>query len=201
MINTIFFDLGNVLVNVDKSLAFKKIAEITGLDIRTITEVANSSLEKDFEKGKYSIDEYINLLREKYRMPKTVTLEKLVKIWEISFNLNKPVLNLLTKLKGKAKIFLLSNTDAIHIRAIEGKYDILRNLDGAVLSFEVGYCKPEPEIYHKALKQSNTSCENSLLIDDLEENVLGAEKVGIKGFKFTECDKLKTFLQSEGFQI
>lgn len=39
MINTIFFDLGNVLVNVDKSLAFKKIAEITGLDIRTITEV------------------------------------------------------------------------------------------------------------------------------------------------------------------
>lgn len=134
-------------------------------------------------------------------MPKTVTLEKLVKIWEFPFNLNKPVLNLLPKLKRQVKIFLLSNTDAIHIRAIEQKFNILRNFDGSVLSFEVGYCKPEPEIYFKALKQSNTSPENSLLIDDLEVNILGAEKVGIKGFKFTGIDNLKTFLQLEGFQI
>jgi len=201
MINTIFFDLGNVLVDVDKSSAFIKIAELTGLDIQTVTEAANSRLEKDFGRGKYSTDEYLNLLYKKYTIPKTITLGKLVKIWELPFSPNKPVLNILPKLRRQVKIFLLSNTNAIHIRAIEQKYNILRNFDGSVLSFEVGYCKPEPEIYYKALRQSNTPPENSLLIDDLEENVLGAEKVGIKGFKFTGIDNLKTFLISEGFQI
>ncbi len=201
MINTIFFDLGNVLVDVDKSSAFIKIAELTGLDIQTVTEAANSRLEKDFGRGKYSTDEYLNLLYKKYNIPKTITLGKLVKIWELPFSPNKPVLNILPKLRRQVKIFLLSNTNAIHIRAIEQKYNILRNFDGSVLSFEVGYCKPEPEIYYKALRQSNTPPENSLLIDDLEENVLGAEKVGIKGFKFTGIDNLKTFLISEGFQI
>ncbi len=201
MINTIFFDLGNVLVNVDKSLACRKIAELTGLDIQTVTEAANSRLEKDFGKGKYSINKYISLLHKKYTIPKIITLEKLVKIWELPFSLNKPVLNILPKLKRQVKIFLISNTNAIHIRAIEQKYNILRNFDGSVLSFEVGYCKPEPKIYYKALRQSNTSPENSLLIDDLEENIVGAEKVGIKGFKFTGIDNLKTFLLSEGFQI
>jgi len=54
-----------------------------------------------------------------------------------------------------------------------------------ITSEQMGVKKPNPKIFNYALQKANTSAEESIMIgDDLEVDVLGAEKVGIQGVFF-----------------
>ena len=198
---TIFFDLGNVLVHVDKQLAIRKLSELTGRNMVEITELISLEKEEAFERGEMTSLEYLAYFREKFRLPESLTLEELTRWWIVPFTPNEPVLAILPKLRRQTKIFLLSNTNAIHIEALESAYRILPRLDGAILSYEVGFMKPDREIYEIALERAGASPENSIFIDDLEENVEGAKRVGMCAHRFTSAVGLTSFLESEGFDL
>ena len=53
------------------------------------------------------------------------------------------------------------------------------------ISFIEGVVKPDPEIYKILLNRYDLKAEECVFIDDTEENVIGAEKLGIKGIVFT----------------
>ena len=73
----------------------------------------------------------------------------------------------------------------MHIKnEIESKYVFQKLVDGGIYSYDVGYRKPEKEIYHIACDSAEVNPENSIFIDDLEENIIGANKVGIKGIHY-----------------
>lgn len=56
-------------------------------------------------------------------------------------------------------------------------------IDSYTCSKEIGVMKPEPEIYLAALKKLNVLPEECLYVDDYEEEVIGAENLGIKSFR------------------
>jgi epoxide hydrolase-like predicted phosphatase len=51
--------------------------------------------------------------------------------------------------------------------------------DATVISGEVGLHKPQPEIYRLACERLGVSPRESVFVDDLRENVAGAEAVGM----------------------
>ena len=53
--------------------------------------------------------------------------------------------------------------------------------DAIVISGEVGLHKPGPEIFELALSEIGLPASECVFIDDLKENIEGAEAVGIKG--------------------
>ena len=61
----------------------------------------------------------------------------------------------------------------------------VEKFDGCVYSFREGIVKPDPEIYKILLRRYNLKAEECVFIDDTEENVLSAEKLGIRGIIFT----------------
>ena len=61
--------------------------------------------------------------------------------------------------------------------------------------------KPSHEIYHHVMKSLGTRSEELLFIDDLEQNVRGAQEVGIQGILFAGVESLKKRLQKIGFKI
>jgi HAD superfamily hydrolase (TIGR01509 family) len=78
------------------------------------------------------------------------------------------------------KLYLLSNFDVDAIAAISRSYpDFFSLFDGVVVSGQVGYLKPYPEMYQYILNAYDLRREESLFIDDQHENVVGAEQVGI----------------------
>ena len=63
-----------------------------------------------------------------------------------------------------------------------GRYDreaFPEMFDGVVISGEVGLHKPEPEIYRLGADQVGLQPEECVFVDDLKENVAGAEAVGM----------------------
>lgn len=80
-------------------------------------------------------------------------------------------------------IYLLSNAS---FRQIEYWKDIPGNeyFDGSVVSAFQGYVKPMPEIYEYLLNRFRLKAEECLFVDDVAENVMGAQRVGMMGFLF-----------------
>lgn len=89
-------------------------------------------------------------------------------------------LEYLRELKKDHRIFLLSNTNAIHVERVEDMYPgYLALFERAYMSHELKMRKPDREIYEAALKGSRLAAGETLFIDDSVVNVEGARAAGI----------------------
>lgn len=83
------------------------------------------------------------------------------------------------------KIGVLSNApDDLRDRFL-GDLPVEINWDAIVVSGEIGMRKPDPGIFHHAAEEIGVAPQHCFFIDDLEENVLGAQKIGMDGYHFT----------------
>ena len=69
------------------------------------------------------------------------------------------------------------------------------------LSYKVKYLKPEKEIYLDLINKLNLDAEECIFIDDLEKNVIGAKKIGIKGIQYKNHENLLKELRKLSVQI
>jgi FMN phosphatase YigB (HAD superfamily) len=145
--SAIVFDLGNVLIPFDYSVAINKLNQIEkGLGDRFIEHYkSNYSVHRDFERGKIPESEFINKMLEVVNHK--IDADAFCKLYADIFSLNEDVVSLLPVLKKNYKLFLLSNTDSIHQKYGWAKYEFLGNFDNLIFSFEVGSVKPEEKIY------------------------------------------------------
>ena len=97
------------------------------------------------------------------------------------------IIDVIKNLKEKGyKIYMLSNTTEDcyekHIKNIEYLFD------GIVLSYRIHCIKPNNAIYEELINKYNLNPEESLFIDDREDNVKTANNYGIKGRKVNKND-------------
>lgn len=180
MINAIIFDFGDIFIDLDKEGTkneFKKL----GLDSFNDELMEMNNL---FERGKISELQFIESF-QKY-IPKA-SIDEIRKAWNTIIG-NFPLyrLEFLQMLTGKYRLFLLTNTDAIHIDHFEHKYglsftrDFYQCFEKVHYSYEMGMRKPEKEIYNHLLQYHDLSAKRTLFIDDKKENTDAAESLGIR---------------------
>jgi HAD superfamily hydrolase (TIGR01509 family) len=76
----------------------------------------------------------------------------------------------------------------LHWDFLRGSFPIFARFDGYVVSHEAGLVKPDSAIYRHLATKFNSLTVESILIDDLRENVEAAENVGFAGFQFDHRD-------------
>ncbi len=180
MINTIIFDFGDIFINLDKQ------ATIDGLQKLGLTQW-NQDLDKlnqQFEMGLISPEDFINGFQK--QLPNAST-EEILTAWNavlLDFPLYR--LEFLQMLSKKYRLFLLSNTDSIHIETFEQKMgisfysDFYQCFEKVYFSFEIGIRKPDIEIYNYVLNKHELSPKRTLFIDDKKENTDAAQTLGIQ---------------------
>jgi HAD superfamily hydrolase (TIGR01509 family) len=200
MIDTIISDMGQVVLHFNNRLFFRKMTQYTSRSEEEIRAVTHARIELVdlFDKGMITPEEF-------YRKAKTgleaeVSYEDFFAAYCDVFAVNPPVLEVLKKLKPKYKLILLSNTDVVRFSYIKRKFPELMIFDGYVLSFDYGLMKPDPHVYFAALELAGSKPERAVFIDDIRENVDGAERVGIKGLLFTPETDLEKALSSLGIR-
>lgn len=99
--------------------------------------------------------------------------------------------SLFERLARTCSLGLLSNTDPIHVAHFEANYSFVRYFPARVYSCRVGSSKPSPAIYHRALREVESTPEEALFIDDVLENVQTAASLGIQAYRFTTVDELQ----------
>jgi putative hydrolase of the HAD superfamily len=117
------------------------------------------------------------------------------------FSLNEDVISLLPNLKKNYKLFLLSNTDSIHQQYGWQKYEFLNYFDELILSHKVGAVKPEEKIYRKVEEASAFPSEEHFYIDDIQEYVDAAKKIGWDAVQFINYEKLVNDLKERNISF
>lgn len=98
--------------------------------------------------------------------------------------------DIIKQLKSNSRVVCGTNTIDSHYYYLlnQGDYDIF---DEVYASNLMGVSKPDPDFYWYILKKEGIKPENTVFVDDTEENVLSAQKIGIKSILFTDSDSLR----------
>ena len=94
-------------------------------------------------------------------------------------------LEFLQKLSKKYRLFLLSNTDSIHIDTFERENgisfysDFYQCFEKVYFSFEMGMRKPDAEIYNFLMNNHELAAKHTLFVDDKKENTDAALALGL----------------------
>ncbi|WP_347050005.1 HAD family hydrolase [Flavobacterium olei] len=180
MIDTIIFDFGDIFINLDKQ------GTISGFQNLGMKEWISEfdELNFSFEVGAISPEDFIGGFQK--QLPNAST-EEILKAWNTvlaDFPLYR--LEFLQELSKKYRLFLLSNTDSIHIKTFEEKsgpsfyQDFYNCFEKVYFSFDLGMRKPDPKIYQYLIDKHNLVPENTLFVDDKKENTDSAAALGIK---------------------
>jgi len=202
MIKTIYFDLGNVLVDVNKEVALKIFAAELNASRQSLLNFPDSEIEKKYETGEIDTERYLQGLKDYFKLDEELSYQYLKKIWRQPFTIIADSVEILDKVREQTNVVLLSNTNPLHIDAVDSKYpDLLDRFDDKIFSFTAGASKPDPKIYDFALNKVGVNPAQALFIDDLEENIAAAEEKGIDSHLFRKHDQLINFLARNGIKV
>ncbi len=195
MIKTIIFDLGNVIVPFELDNGVKILESFCDIGHVEIREKIFASEEiRQFETGKISaaafFEHLVSLLSVKIRY------EDFVHAWNSIFSL-EPLIseNLIANLAAKYRLLILSDTNELHFEFIRQHFPILRHFDDFVVSYEVGFLKPAPEMFQAAVEKAQCLPNECFFTDDREGNVEGAKTFGIDAVQFISAKQFELELK------
>ncbi|MHB8481390.1 MAG: HAD family hydrolase [Nitrospiria bacterium] len=196
-INHLIFDLGNTLIDFDLHLASGRLSKHFAVPEGDLYSfLFESDFFTRFERGDIGPAEVVATLNQKY--DQDITIDQFDRMFSPIFTPRLKMVSLIESLKEDFELSLLSNTNMLHSRYIEGTYSFLKSFDHLFYSFALRALKPQPEIFHEVLSRTHSSPEECLLIDDIEKHGAGARKVGISSIHFKSEENLKKELEAKG---
>ena len=183
-IKVIIFDLGGVILNINYQNTIDSFKRLGAKNIDSFySKKTQPHIFHLIETGEITAEQFLNDLQ---KLTDNAAISEVKDAWNsMLLDLPENRLDLLLSLKRKYKLFLLSNTNTIHITAISNKLGAAQwkgfcNLfDKMYLSHELGVRKPNIEAFQFILKQQQLNPNEVLFIDDSPQHTEGAKKIGI----------------------
>jgi len=205
MIKNIVFDFGGVLLNLDYDRTFSALSEVMGIEMTKDSIPAHIyKIMLGYEKGEINTETFLwNLQKESSKL--TPHADKLINAWNaMLLGWNPARFKFLLDLREDYKVYLLSNTNALHLEWVSR--DLKKNhaitdfdnqyFDKTFYSHNMRKRKPEQGIYDTVTKALNLDPQHTLFIDDLAENVAAARATGWHSVRHDPKDEIIDTLQS-----
>lgn len=183
----IIFDLGGVLINLDYQRTSKAFVDLGLTDFdATYSQLQQTDLFDRFETGAISSFHFINRLLD--QLPQGTSGNKVVHAWNAMI-LDFPADRLawLLEMKQRYRIFLLSNTNTLHMEAVRRSLEktvshqrLEDYFERVYLSCEMGLRKPNAEIFSHVCEEQGLNPATTVFIDDSPQHVEGAATIGLQ---------------------
>jgi putative hydrolase of the HAD superfamily len=197
--DALIFDLGGVIINLDYTKTIHAFEQLGMENFHDVySQAAQTNLFDDFETGKISAQRFINSLLP-YLKPGT-TPNMVVHAWNVMIlDVPQEKLQLLESLKGKMPVFLLSNTNELHVPVVRREWSKVTSLpmehyfDRIFFSHEIHLRKPDRSIFEYVCENEGLVPERTLFIDDSIQHIEGASAYGLQTIHLTEPQSLLQF--------
>ena len=187
-IDNIIFDLGGVILTLDMPAAEKKFTDLGVKNYNELFRSGNvSSFFKDYEIGAIDNATFLSSLRGLAGLP--LSDEVLINAWNAMLGIfPEDRIRLLQQLKSKYRLFLFSNTNALHMDTIRKMYagtfdnayfDDL--FEKAYYSHTLGMRKPDTVSFERIIEEKGLNPARTLFVDDSLPNIEGARSAGLQG--------------------
>lgn len=185
-IKNIIFDLGGVLFNIDFRLTEKAFTELGVKDFASyFTQFHSNPL---FAQLETTVDTgfFYDAFRKETGL--AVTDEQIKHAWNaLLLDFRKESMAMLPLLRRKYRLYLLSNTNEIHIQEFLHRFEQTYPashfddlFDGVYYSHRIGQRKPNAASFEYILYKHNLIAEETLFIDDSINNIEAAMQLGIQ---------------------
>jgi len=194
----LFLDYGELIFNYNfnkdtlsraHKLALSYINSLNGHQIspRTLGGAHNKAIQvyltaRKRDNSEWKMSKIMSLMLENLGINADVS--ELEDIYKLNDHDSRPFPNMnatLQQLSKNHKLGIISNLPHDSLITELGNYDMLDMFDTITISCQVGYRKPHPAIYNEAMNRANTKPENSIFVSHDEEEVEGANNVGMRG--------------------
>lgn len=200
-IKNIIFDLGGVILDINYQATIDAFVEIGIKDFSNLySQKDQRQIFDDFEIGKITSNQFISSIQSLSQ--NSISKDKIITAWNaMLLEINTEKLDYLLSLKERFRIFLLSNTNEIHISKFEAGlakknelkkfYDCFEKVH---FSSRFSLRKPNVDCFKKVLKFNKLNASETIFIDDSKQHVEGALKYGIKGYLFPQNYTIQNWL-------
>ncbi len=187
MIRNIVFDFGGVLLDLDFQRTFDELTTLLGVSEEWFTTNDDAQeLLKDWECGRIHKEHFLWNLQH-YAVGEKPQPLQIIRAWNamlLGWNIRK--FEVLSELKNSYHLYLLSNTNQIHIDWVYrdlkriGKYDLFHSIfdKGIFYSHDLKSRKPDSDIFEKMIDLAGLTPQKTIFIDDTVKNFTEAKKMG-----------------------
>jgi len=192
-IKNIIFDLGKVLLNLDFNasiVAFQKLGLKT--DVLDNKQAYSDPVFYELEVGKVTPKEFCSRVRNVLNNPNATDLQIEDAWFAMILDIPASRVKVVQELSKTYNVYLFSNTNQIHIERLHRAFKAEHGIDFPSLfvkdyySHEIHERKPDLSSYQKVIELAGINPEESIFIDDLEKNIIGAQQSGLKTFWLKE---------------
>jgi glucose-1-phosphatase len=205
-IKNLIFDLGNVIIDLDIERTWIQLkhwlVDDYALTLKNIQ--ADTDIFIQYEIGKISEETFFETLRQTSDTP--LSIRHLKEAWNAML-LSIPMhrLEMLSALKARYNVFLLSNTNKTHVDWVDGYLKVMHNM--SIEDFNTRYFhkpyyshlihlrKPNKNIYEYVLNDAQLIAAETLFIDDMPANTEGAKAVGINTLLLPIGDEIVDYMK------
>jgi putative hydrolase of the HAD superfamily len=203
-VKNLIFDLGGVILDLSVDHTLTSFANLSGMPKEKVHELYYSTAGfLEYEKGAMDDATFRNFIRETYCI--SCSDEQIDRSWNAMLRGIPAVkLELLHRLMKTHQVFLLSNTNSIHIQHINevmlanGKEQRLLDhyFHKAYYSHRMGKRKPDADIFEQVLEENDLVPSQTLFLDDYAINIEGAKSVGIKTLHVTSANLILEYFNA-----
>ncbi len=203
-IKNIIFDLGAVIIPIDFEKTFHAFSLLSRLPVDEIKRrYQSASLFVDFEKGLIGNFTFLQQLRRLLEAESTVSDQQLIDAWNtLLLPIPPERVDKIKALASNYRLFLLSNTNPIHIKDVNrilfectGVPALEHLFETTWYSYDIGLIKPSTDIYKTVLQIKELKANETVFLDDNADNIAGALSVGIDALHVTESHSLLELLK------
>lgn len=204
----LILDFGGVIYQIDPSRQIKAFNSSGLGDFdRLFFTLTSSKLLEDFETGRLSEKEFFEKISNVLGN-KSFSFSDFKRLWNsILVGFDHEAIELIGKLKNRYRLFLLSNTNAIHYEFFTSEFRAIYGTELEALfekvfwSFQTGKRKPDPESYQLVMNASGITPSSCIFVDDSLINIEGAKQVGIPSIHLTSPNRLVDIFGNEESEL
>lgn len=202
LIDTVIFDLGNVLIQWDPRHLYRKIfgLDVAGMEA-FLAEVCSPDWNERQDQGRPWSEAIAEAIE---RHPsQEANIRAFYDRWEEMMpGANNDVVDILRELGQRhLRLLALTNWSTETFPIAQARFDFLNWFEGIVVSGHEGLVKPQAEIFELTIQRFGLSPRSTLFIDDSLRNVEAARRVGLNAIHFVGVDDLRARLREVGLDL
>ncbi len=199
-IKNIIFDLGGVIYAIDYLATIRAFKDLGIKNFEQIyAKAGQSDLFDALETGRISKAEFLREI--KGYLNSSISDDDVINSWNaMLIDFMPDALKCLKTLNGDYRIFLLSNTNEIHIKEIKSRVgkafysEFCQLFEQVYFSYDLGLRKPNIEVFTYILSEKDLDPSETLFIDDSPQHIDGALQAGLKAYHLKDDERISQLL-------
>ena len=194
----IILDMGNVLLEWNKDKILQGVSDTKKDYLILDKTIFQSGLWERLDLGTMTREELVlkvvSMIGKTYQQK----VEEVIWNWPNYIEIFTEVFPILSEAKKKRhRIFVLSNTSKVFYDLLEEQLSPIKELlDGFVLSCDIKAIKPDLAMFEEILDKYQLDPTNCVFLDDIEDNTIAAQKLGIKSYQVKKRSDVVDILKS-----